>query len=154
AGYGRRGRGRRSFSRLGHHVRRRPARQCRRRRQHELKELALTASLTQKYLDVAAKLAPELETLADDIEATEQFPARGFQLLADNDMLRLTLPAKWGGQGMTLMEYFPVLQEIAKIHGTFRMFVHGQNGMWRLVDQWGTDAQKDRWMPVFHAGGI
>jgi alkylation response protein AidB-like acyl-CoA dehydrogenase len=114
----------------------------------------LTASLTQKYLDVAAKLAPELETLADDIEATEQFPARGFQLLADNDMLRLTLPTNWGGQGMTLMEYFPVLQEIAKIHGTFRMFVHGQNGMWRLVDQWGTDAQKERWMPVFHAGGI
>jgi alkylation response protein AidB-like acyl-CoA dehydrogenase len=34
------------------------------------------------------------------------------------------------------------------------MFVHGQNGMWRLVEQWGTDEQKKRWLPVHQAGGI
>src|ERR1700752_1014946 len=112
------------------------------------------APVTKKYLEAAAKLAPELEDLADEIEQTEQFPARGFRLLADNDLLRLTLPARWGGQGMSLIDYFPVLQEIAKIHGTFRMFVHGQNGMWRLVEQWGTPEQKDRWLPVFAGGGL
>jgi alkylation response protein AidB-like acyl-CoA dehydrogenase len=112
------------------------------------------APLTKKYLDVAAKLAPELEDLADEIERTEQFPARAFQLLSDHDMLRLTLPPEWGGQGMSLIDYFPVLQEIAKIHGTFRMFVHGQNGMWRLVEQWGTDEQKKKWLPVHQRGGI
>jgi len=112
------------------------------------------APLTKKYLEVAAKLAPELEDLADEIERTEQFPARGYQLLADNDMLRLTLPREWGGQGMSLTGYFPVLQEIAKIHGTFRMFVHGQNGMWRLVEQWGTDEQQKKWLPVIQHGGI
>jgi alkylation response protein AidB-like acyl-CoA dehydrogenase len=112
------------------------------------------AALTQKYLEVAAKLAPELEELADEIERTEEFPTRGFELLADNDLLRLTLPTEWGGQGMNLIDYFPVLQEIAKIHGTFRMFVHGQNGMWRLIHQWGTDEQKKRWLPVHQKGGI
>jgi alkylation response protein AidB-like acyl-CoA dehydrogenase len=112
------------------------------------------APLTKKYLEVAAKLAPELEDLADEIERTEQFPARAYQLLAASDLLRLTLPAEWGGQGMSLAGYFPVLQEIAKIHGTLRMFVHGQNGMWRLVEQWGTDEQKKRWLPVLQRGGI
>ena len=112
------------------------------------------APITKKYLDVAAKLTPELEVLADEIEKTEEFPARGFQLIADADLMRLTLPVEWGGQGMSLVDYFPVLQEIAKIHGTFRMFVHGQNGMWRLVEQWGTDEQKKRWLPVFQQGGI
>jgi alkylation response protein AidB-like acyl-CoA dehydrogenase len=112
------------------------------------------APVTKKYLEVAAKLAPELEDLADEVERTEQFPARAYQLLAENDLLRLTLPGEWGGQGMSLIDYFPVLQEIAKIHGTFRMFVHGQNGMWRLIDQWGTDAQKKRWLPVHRDGGI
>src|SRR5258706_6960479 len=106
------------------------------------------APLTKKYLEVAAELRPELEDLADEIERTEQFPARGYQLLADNDLLRLTLPREWGGQGMSLIDYFPVLQEIAKIHGTFRMFVHGQNGMWRLVEHAGTDDLKKRWLPV------
>ncbi len=112
------------------------------------------APVTKKYLEVAAKLGPELEDLADEVERTEQFPARAYQLLAENDLLRLTLPGQWRGQGMSLIDYFPVLQEIAKIHGTFRMFVHGQNGMWRLIDQWGTDAQKKRWLPVHQQGGI
>src|SRR5260370_42003507 len=103
---------------------------------------------------MAAKVAAEPEDLADEVERTEQFPARAYQLLAENDLLRLTLPADWGGQGMSLVDYFPVLQEIAKIHGTFRMFVHGQNGMWRLVEQWGTDEQKKRGLPVHQAGGI
>src|ERR1700748_3604151 len=109
---------------------------------------------TLKYLEVVAKLTPELEDLADEIERTEEFPTRAFDLLAENDLLRLTLPEQWGGQGMSLMEYFPVLQDVARIHGTFRMFVHGQNGMWRLVEQWGTDEQKNPWLPVQQQGGI
>ena len=76
------------------------------------------ALLTQKYLEVAAKMTPELDELADEIERTEEFPTRGFELLTENDLLRLTLPQEWGGQGMSLVDYFPVLQEIAKIHGT------------------------------------
>jgi alkylation response protein AidB-like acyl-CoA dehydrogenase len=109
---------------------------------------------TKHYIDIVHGIRPELEKLADEIEETEQFPTRGFDLIAENDLLRLTLPTEYGGQGMSLIDYFPVLQEVARIHGTFRMFVHGQNGMWRLVDQWGTQAQKDRWMPVFWQGGI
>jgi alkylation response protein AidB-like acyl-CoA dehydrogenase len=112
------------------------------------------ATLTQKYLEVVGKLTPELDELADEMERTEQFPTRAYELLADNDLLRLTLPLEWGGQGMSLMDYFPVLQEVAKVHGTFRMFVHGQNGMWRLVHQWGTEEQKKRWLPVHQGGGI
>jgi alkylation response protein AidB-like acyl-CoA dehydrogenase len=112
------------------------------------------SSKTEHYLDIVQGLTPELEKLADDIEETEQFPTRAYELLAENDLLRLTLPAAHGGEGMSLIDYFPVLQQVARIHGTLRMFVHGQNGMWRLVEQWGTAAQKDRWLPVFHRGGI
>jgi alkylation response protein AidB-like acyl-CoA dehydrogenase len=113
-----------------------------------------TNSKTQRYLDVVEGLADELEDLADEVERTEQFPTRAYQLLAESDILRLTLPEEWGGQGMSLLEYFPVLQRVANIYGTFRMFVHGQNGMWRLVDQWGTEAQKQEWLPIFAQGGL
>jgi alkylation response protein AidB-like acyl-CoA dehydrogenase len=116
--------------------------------------MTTTSSATEKYIDVVGKLSAELEVLADEVEETEQFPTRAYELLAQNDLLRLTLPTEWGGQGMTLMEYFPVLQEVAKIHGTFRMFVHGQNGMWRLVHQWGTEEQKKKWLPVHQSGEI
>jgi alkylation response protein AidB-like acyl-CoA dehydrogenase len=112
------------------------------------------APLTRKYREVVAKLTPELDDLADQIEIDEKFPQRAFDLINEHDLLRLTLPTEWGGQGMSLVDYFPVLQDVAKIHGTFRMFVHGQNGMWRLIEQWGTDEQKQRWLPVFHSGRI
>jgi alkylation response protein AidB-like acyl-CoA dehydrogenase len=109
---------------------------------------------TRYYLDIVDRLSDQLEELADEVERTEEFPTRAYQLLAENDVLRLTLPETWGGQGMSLLEYFPVLQRVANIHGTFRMFVHGQNGMWRLVDQWGTETQKQQWLPVFANGGL
>jgi alkylation response protein AidB-like acyl-CoA dehydrogenase len=112
------------------------------------------AGPTQHYLDVVDGISQELEDLADEVERTESFPTRAFELLAENDLLRLTLPEELGGQGMTLREYFPVLQRVAMIHGTFRMFVHGQNGMWRLLHQWGTPEQKGRWLPVFAGGGL
>jgi alkylation response protein AidB-like acyl-CoA dehydrogenase len=112
------------------------------------------APLTHRYIDAVGKLAPELEDLADEMERTEEFPTRAYQLLTEHDLLRLTLPTEWGGQGMSLIDYFPVLQEVAKIHGTFRMFVHGQNGMWRLIHQWGTEEQKSTWLPVHQKGGI
>jgi alkylation response protein AidB-like acyl-CoA dehydrogenase len=114
----------------------------------------MTSSTTQNYIDVVRGLRPELEKLADEVEDTEQFPTRAYELLAEHDLLRLTLPREHGGEGMSLVDYFPVLQEVARIHGTFRMFVHGQNGMWRLVDRWGTPAQKDAWLPVFQRGGL
>jgi alkylation response protein AidB-like acyl-CoA dehydrogenase len=112
------------------------------------------SSKTEQYIDIVHGLTPELEKLADEVEETEQFPTRAYELLADNDLLRLTLPEQYGGQGMSLVDYFPVLQAVARIHGTFRMFVHGQNGMWRLVEQWGTPAQKETWLPVFQRGGL
>ena len=113
-----------------------------------------TSAKTQHYLELVDRLSDQLEDLADEVERTEEFPERAYQLLAENDVLRLTLPEGWGGQGMSLLEYFPVLQRVANIHGTFRMFVHGQNGMWRLIDQWGTEDQKQRWLPVFANGGL
>jgi alkylation response protein AidB-like acyl-CoA dehydrogenase len=115
---------------------------------------ATNASKTQHYLHVVDGHSDELEGLADEVERTEEFPTRAYELLAEADLLRLTLPEEWGGQGMSLLEYFPVLQRVANIHGTFRMFVHGQNGMWRLIDQWGTEAQKQEWLPTFARGGL
>lgn len=109
---------------------------------------------TQHYVEVVRKMTPELEDLADEVDRTERFPQRAFELIRDADLMRLTLPERHGGEGMSLIDYFPVLQEVAKVHGTFRMFVHGANGMWRLVDMWGTQEQKDRWMPVARDGGI
>ena len=45
-----------------------------------------------------------------------------------------------------------MLEEVAGINGALRMVVHGANGMWRLVHQYGTDAQKQHWLPRMAEG--
>lgn len=113
-----------------------------------------TSSRSQHHVDVVRKLRPQLEELADEIEASDNVPPYAYQLLTDSNLLRLTLPQEWEGQGLTVAEAIPVLQEVAKISGALRMVVHGQNVTWRMVEQWGTPDQKATWLPVHRAGGL
>ena len=119
--------------------------------------------LTEKartYIDVVKKLTPELEELGDQLEAevhdvaARDHPAskRLYELVIENDLHQLTLPEKWGGLGFSTRDYMPVLSEVAGINGALRMVVHGANGMWRLVEQYGTDEQKEEWLPRMSSG--
>lgn len=110
--------------------------------------------LSESFVDTVRKLTPELEALADELEETEHIPDRVWELMRGSGLMTMTLPTEWGGSSLTVAEYVPVLEEVAKISGAMRMIVHGANGMWRLVEQWGTPEQKARWMPVMAAGQV
>jgi alkylation response protein AidB-like acyl-CoA dehydrogenase len=106
------------------------------------------------HLGVLAEIAPELEALGDQIEATGVVSDRVLDLLIGHDMLRLTLPERWGGHGLSFGEYAPVLEKAAGLHGAIRMYVHGMNGLWRPLHDFGTEAQRERWLPVHRGGGL
>jgi alkylation response protein AidB-like acyl-CoA dehydrogenase len=97
-------------------------------------------------------MAPELEELGDRIEDTGKVPERVWQLLIEGGFLRMTLPEKWGGFGMPFTECAKVLEKVAGFHSAVRMFVHGMNGLWRPMFNFGTEDQKARWLPVFRQG--
>lgn len=109
---------------------------------------------SQEFVDIVRKLMPEFEDLADQIERDEHIPDRVWELMRDNALMVMTLPEEWGGRGLTVAEYVPVLQEVSKISGALRMIVHGANGMWRLIEHWGTPEQKAQWLPVIAAGKV
>ena len=110
--------------------------------------------LSESFVETARKLTPELEELADELESSEHVPERVWELMRSSGLMTMTLPTEWGGSGLTVAEYAPVLEEVAKISGALRMIVHGANGMWRLVEHWGTPEQKARWLPVMAAGQV
>ena len=118
------------------------------------------SSTARHYVEIVQGLAPELEELSDRVEsevrdiAARDHPVsqRIYELVIANDLHRLTLPEEWGGRGLSTADYFPVLEEVAGINGALRMVVHGANGMWRLVHQYGTDAQKQHWLPRMAEG--
>lgn len=91
----------------------------------------------------------EMEELSKVIEATHKVPERVYELLIGLDLFQLTLPKKYGGYGLSMVDYFPILEEVAKSHGVVRMLVHGANGLWRLIEKYGTEQQKDWLLPLY-----
>jgi alkylation response protein AidB-like acyl-CoA dehydrogenase len=97
-------------------------------------------------LDALDAYAPELERLGDVIEASGRTPERLWLLLSELGLARLTLPETWGGYGLPLAAFLPVLERASGFHSSVRTFVHGSNGLWRPLERFGTDVQKRRWM--------
>jgi len=108
---------------------------------------------SEEWMERARALAvTDLAELALEAEASSIVSDEWWRRLADTGLLRLTLPTQWGGEGLTLTEYFPILEICAPVHGAIRMIVHGANGTWRALDRFGTDKQKADIMPGLAEG--
>lgn len=104
--------------------------------------------------EIRAFVAGELEELSADIERTGAAPPDLWDRLAARSLLRLTLPPRYGGWGLTMTEYVPILELVAQAHGSIRMVVHVHNGLWRLVDRYGTQEQKERYLTRWATGEV
>lgn len=94
----------------------------------------------------------ELEALASQIEQAGATPPDLWTRLAERSLLRLTLPPEYGGWGLPLADYVPILETVAQSHGSVRMIVHVHNGLWRLLDKYGTPDQKTRYLDRWASG--
>jgi alkylation response protein AidB-like acyl-CoA dehydrogenase len=88
-----------------------------------------------------------LDALSEEIEETGKLPQNVIRILADADLLRLTLPTEYGGVGLCFSDFWPILEEVAKAHGSLRLIVHAGNGFWRMIHNYGTPAQKHKYLP-------
>jgi alkylation response protein AidB-like acyl-CoA dehydrogenase len=88
-----------------------------------------------------------LDPMAEEIEENGKLPKNIVRILADADLLRLTMPTEYGGVGLCFSDYWPILEEVAKSHGSLRLLVHAANGFWRMIHVYGTPAQKQKYLP-------
>jgi alkylation response protein AidB-like acyl-CoA dehydrogenase len=93
-----------------------------------------------------------LDPLSEEIETSGQLPDDIVRILADADLLRLTLPREYGGEGLCFSEYWPILEEVAKAHGSLRLIVHAGNGFWRMIHNYGNREQKQKYLPEVARG--
>ncbi|MBX6378646.1 MAG: acyl-CoA dehydrogenase family protein, partial [Clostridia bacterium] len=96
----------------------------------------------------------ELEQDAADIEERQQLPRAVWEKLWARGLTRLTMPEVYGGRGLSLSEYLPILEIVAQSHGAIRMIVHLSNGIWRIIGQFGNEAQKARYLPAMATGEV
>jgi alkylation response protein AidB-like acyl-CoA dehydrogenase len=69
---------------------------------------------TQSPLNAARKLAPQIRSCADEIEAARELPRPLFEALADAGLFHMALPRSLGFPEIDLPTYIQVIEEIGK----------------------------------------
>lgn len=113
-----------------------------------IKDFNLPKHLEKYRLAVRELVKTELDPIAEEMERTGNMPKRLIPLLKEAGLLSLRIPKEYGGKGLTFSQYWPILEEIAKSHGTTRMLVHTFNGTWAMIHHHGTEAQKKKYIPM------
>ena len=95
----------------------------------------------------------DLEPWAEKLEGLTKTPKGLLDLLRDAGLLKLTFPEKYGGWGLSVAQYFPILEEVAKSHGTIRLIVHAWNGLYlRCILDYGSEEMKQKYLSPMARG--
>lgn len=96
-----------------------------------------------------------LDPLSKPLEEDEKLPDELVAELKKGRFFGLTIPREYGGQGWSAVEWFPVLEELAKAYATVRLIAHTMNGLfWRPILHFGTEEQKKKYLPRLASGEI
>ncbi|MEU6702063.1 acyl-CoA dehydrogenase family protein [Pseudonocardia sp. NPDC046786] len=90
----------------------------------------------------------DLDPLEEEIENNEALPYdRLMPLLREMRAFGLTIPEEYGGVGLTMTQYLPVLGEFAKVQGGIRVVVHVHNSMAHALWELGDEVQRKAILP-------
>jgi alkylation response protein AidB-like acyl-CoA dehydrogenase len=109
-------------------------------------EAELLLKLTQEVAD------KELESRVTECEAEGSFPEGLFAILGDVGLLGLPYPVEYGGGGQPYEVYLQVLEELGARWAAVAVAVSVHGLSCFALTNFGTDEQKDRWLPGMVGG--
>jgi len=90
----------------------------------------------------------ELDPLEQRIENDEQVPHDiVMPILERIGALGLLVPREYGGSGLSIAQYLPIIAEFAKVQGGLRVIVHVHNSFAHALSEIGSDRQKADVLP-------
>jgi len=105
--------------------------------------------LIELTTDIADRV---LAPLVDRHERDETYPHGVFGTLGDAGLLSLPYPEQWGGGGQPYEVYLQVLEELAARWAAVAVAVSVHGLSCHPLMMFGTDAQRDRWLPDMLGG--
>jgi alkylation response protein AidB-like acyl-CoA dehydrogenase len=85
----------------------------------------------------------------------ESFPQAALDGLRQTGFIGLTIPEQWGGGGADPMSYVLFIEELGRGDANVRSIVSVHLGLVAgSIARWGTDAQKDQWLPRMATGEV
>ncbi|MET8428747.1 acyl-CoA dehydrogenase family protein [Nocardia sp. NPDC004860] len=107
--------------------------------------------LIQLTRDIADKV---LVPMVDEHEYSETYPEGVFATLGESGLLSLPYPVEWGGGGQPYEVYLQVLEEIAARWAAVAVAVSVHSLSCHPLLAFGTEEQKQRWLPRMLGGGM
>lgn len=90
----------------------------------------------------------ELDPLEHEIEDNESIPyEKVWPILRESGAFGLLVPRKYGGSGLSITQYLPLLAEFAKIQGGLRVIVHVHNSFAHALSEIGSPEQQQAVLP-------
>jgi alkylation response protein AidB-like acyl-CoA dehydrogenase len=97
---------------------------------------------------VFATIWNELDPLESEIEDTERIPYDVVMpALRSCGAFGLIIPREYGGSGLSIAQYLPIISEFAKVQGGLRAVVHVHNSFAHALSEIGNEAQKAEILP-------
>jgi alkylation response protein AidB-like acyl-CoA dehydrogenase len=116
--------------------------------------MALDPAAYRKFThDLFEFIWQELDPYEHEIERTGTIPLDElFPKLRRARCFGLMVPDAYGGVGLSVSQYVPVLAEFSKIHGGIRVIVHVHNMTAKAIAYLGTEEQKRALLPKVATG--
>jgi alkylation response protein AidB-like acyl-CoA dehydrogenase len=109
----------------------------------------------RELLDLTRELADkELRPRVDTDERESRFPRETFAVLGRSGLLGLPYPERWGGGGQPYEVYLQVIEELARAWLTVGLGVSVHTLACLPLAAYGTDEQRDRWLPEMLGGEL
>lgn len=113
----------------------------------------LPSSESRDLLELVGVIADkELAPRVDEHERTETYPDGLFSVLGDAGLLGLPYPEEFGGGGQPYEVYLQVLEELAARWAAVAVAVSVHGLACHPLHAFGTDAQREQWLPAMLAG--
>lgn len=107
----------------------------------------------RELIELARQISDKvLDPLVDRHERDETYPDGVFATLGEAGLLSLPYPEDWGGGGQPYEVYLQVLEEIAARWAAVAVAVSVHGLSCHPVMTFGTDEQRDRWLPDMLGG--
>lgn len=91
-----------------------------------------------------------LEEMQKDVEVTNKFPEKFYELVNEHNLYRISLPEEYGGWGLNELEILKIQEEFSRGPGGMRMHIHfAQDLNWRPLYDYGSEELKKELMPKF-----
>ena len=105
----------------------------------------------EAYLEQIKNLAEgPFEEMQPEIEVTNVFPEKFYELAKENDLYRFALPAQYGGWDLSELDILRVQEQFSRGPGGMRMHLHYAADLnWRILDDYGCDELKAAYMDKF-----